>query len=64
MGTAKRGLFRPLSRKSVAVRAGRIHKVSCALRRQGDDKFAAYSKTFITRISAVSCALRGLRFKE
>ena len=23
-----------------------------------DDKFAAYSKTFITRISAVSCALR------
>jgi len=29
-----------------------------------NDKLAAYSKTFITRISAVTGALRGLRFKE
>ena len=29
-----------------------------------NDKLAAYSQTFITRISAVTCALRGLYFKE
>ena len=29
-----------------------------------DDKFAAYLKTFITRISAVTCPLREETFKE